>query len=366
MNNATKRSIGYFLALYLGSVALFFGAILYIYYQKESQKSALETHNMLDIERNYIESVLKTAHIERKKAIIKTKLGVQLYDIDGGILGSFGEIKEGDKIETYAFEPHYMGVAKIALFASNNTRGPLKIELAALFFFGMLFFGMVGFLLSKIILKPINSAYQRLDEFVQDVTHELNTPITVISMGLKLLSFELGSSSKQLARMEIGVKTLSKIYEELLYLKFKSPKKDIQKLEIDKLIVERIEYFRVFCEIKNIELTCNLAPKSLLVAKDDFVRVFDNLLQNSIKYTGEHGKIEVALTNEALCIKDNGIGIDESKKELILKRFERADGGYIQGLGIGLSLVKNICEMYSYKIEIESKKGEGTTVCVRF
>ena len=89
-------------------------------------------------------------------------------------------------------------------------------------------------------------------------------------------------------------------------------------------------------------------------------RIIDNLLSNAIKYNKRDGKIRVKLDQDSLVISDTGIGFDQEMADRIFERYKRLDTSS-GGFGLGLSIVKSLCELYKIDIDVLSKKGVGTT-----
>lgn len=113
-------------------------------------------------------------------------------------------------------------------------------------------------------------------------------------------------------------------------------------------------------EVKSLLETTNYK-----MDKDDFIRLFNNLFSNAIKYNKINGKIEVILKDKTLSIKDSGIGIKKEKIKDIYKRYYRATS-QSGGFGLGLNIVNMICKKYDIKIEVESFENEGTTFKLLF
>ena len=94
-----------------------------------------------------------------------------------------------------------------------------------------------------------------------------------------------------------------------------------------------------------------------------------NLLDNSIKFTGENGSIDIDIRKNnskiIVSIKDNGIGMTEEEKKKIFERFYQVDQShYSEGSGLGLAIVKRIINLSGGKIDIESSKGKGSNFIV--
>ena len=223
---------------------------------------------------------------------------------------------------------------------------------------------LCGYLLAKIFIKPIQNQREKLNNFVKDSTHELNTPITALLM---TVNSNKALNQKSLQRIEISAKRISEIYKDLTYLFLKTKEDTLtnKKLNLEKILIAQVEYLKEFVSKKKI--TIKLETKNVYFAIDEqsFIRVVNNLILNSVKYTQIGGKIDITLTKNHLIVKDNGIGIDEKKLNDIFNRFYRAtptQGGF----GIGLSIVNAICETYKIKIEVKSKIKKGTTFMLSF
>ncbi|MDO9207891.1 MAG: HAMP domain-containing sensor histidine kinase [Sulfuricurvum sp.] len=233
----------------------------------------------------------------------------------------------------------------------------------------VLLLALVGFGLSRLLLRPMNEAITLLDDFIKDTTHELNTPVSAILTNLE----SLGNTDfpeavqKKLKRIEIASRTISTLYDDLTYL-ILNHDLAIQNSELDvsALVSERIEYFRHRIEQKKILLSLHIAENILLtIDRTKATRLIDNLLSNAIKYNRMGGKITITLDMDGLCIEDNGIGIPEEMIERVFERYTRADKS-VGGFGIGLHIVAMIAKEYDLKITIESEEKKGTKICIEW
>ena len=217
---------------------------------------------------------------------------------------------------------------------------------------------IVGFYLAKLFLKPIKEEREKLNNFIKDTSHELNTPISAILMSLE----NKNPSEKQLERVKISANRISEIYKDLTYifLENKENKKDIKDLDLSLIIKEQIDSFEPLFTKKKIDVKIELESITYKINKDDFIRLFNNLFSNAIKYNKINGKIEVTLKENILIIKDTGIGINKEKLKDIYKRYYRATS-QSGGFGLGLNIVNMICKNYNIKIEAQSIENEETT-----
>jgi len=242
----------------------------------------------------------------------------------------------------------------------------LKITLI----FGAVLFLMlsgVGYLLSRLILRPMNEAIALLDDFIKDTTHELNTPVSAILTNIESLETDALSPSaqKKIKRIEIASRTISTLYDDLTYLILNHDLSvENTTLDLSRLLHERLEYFRHRIEQKKLILDLTISPDvSLTIDLTKATRVIDNLLSNAIKYNHHGGTIKITLQPQMLCVEDNGIGIPDAMIERVFERYMRADKS-VGGFGIGLNIVAMIAKEYNLNITIESEEKVGTKICV--
>ncbi|MBF7046121.1 HAMP domain-containing histidine kinase [Campylobacter volucris] len=238
----------------------------------------------------------------------------------------------------------------------------IRFKVAFVMIFSLICVGIVGYFILKFALKPLEMKINFLNNFIKDTTHEINTPISAILMSIESLEKKQDFTHlKPLKRIKIAALTLSHIYSDLTFLNFyQAYSSNKEWIFLKPLIIERIEYFKIFLEQKNITLKLDLQDEGkILINKEQFFKMFDNLLGNAIKYNIKNGHIEINLYKEKLMIKDNGCGISEANLSKIFDRYMRFNNDQ-GGFGIGLSLVKKICDEHRINIEVQSKLKEGT------
>ena len=239
----------------------------------------------------------------------------------------------------------------------------LKLNIISIFFIIYLIIALIGFYLAKLFLRPIREERVKLNNFIKDTTHELNTPISAILMSTENKNL----SEKQIERVRISAKRVSEIYSDLtyLFLENKETIKNIQEFNLKDLISEQMEYLDLIATKKRVKINKNIEDFDYKIDKDDFIRIFNNLVSNAIKYNKMGGIIDISLQNNILKISDSGIGIEKDKINDIYKRYYRAtkeQGGF----GIGLNIVSYICSFYKIKITVDSQINKGTTFSLTF
>jgi len=114
----------------------------------------------------------------------------------------------------------------------------------------------------------------------------------------------------------------------------------------------------------------NIEPNVILRSRQERVaEISGNLIRNAIRYNREGGSIAVLLTADELSVSDTGIGIAEENLDRIFDRFftvDKAHNGKNGGFGLGLSIVKKLCNKAGWELSVRSKLGEGTVFTVGF
>jgi len=223
---------------------------------------------------------------------------------------------------------------------------------------GMLLF---SYLLLKLLLKPYIETSTRMNLFFTDVMHELKTPLGIMQLNIEGLVLKY--KDKRLGRTLAALSTLATLYDDLEYLiKNKTITYTTELLNFSTFLEDRIAYFEALSASKEILICSHIEPELYVrINRIELQRIIDNNITNAIKYSPTQTIIDVALNadNGKLCfnVKDQGVGIKEVDK--IFERHYRGDI-YKGGFGIGLSIVKSICEKYGVVIEVQSEEKKGS------
>ncbi len=223
---------------------------------------------------------------------------------------------------------------------------------------GMLIF---SYLLLKLLLKPYIETSTRMNLFFTDVMHELKTPLGIMQLNIEGLVKKY--KDKRLSRTLAALSTLSTLYDDLEYLiKNKTITYSTEILNFSLFLEDRIAYFEALSSSKEITIIATIEPEHYVhINRIELQRIIDNNITNAIKYSPPQTTIEVSLQTKdnSLCfsVKDHGVGIKEINK--IFERHYRGDI-YKGGFGIGLSIVKSICDKYNIVIEVQSEEKKGS------
>ena len=222
-------------------------------------------------------------------------------------------------------------------------------------------------------------------DFINNMTHELKTPISTIGLAADLLRSESVASSEeqrnQLAdmiksendRMHQQVQTI--LDEAQMDREGIHPKRS--KVSLHKLLGNIRDRFKLKLEEEGGSLNVKMESTEDLVLIDDVLiaNMFNNLVDNAIKYHREGVPPDIAISTKdarkhiRVRVEDNGIGMSKETMSRIFERFYRAHTGNlhnVKGFGIGLSYVKSIADAHGIKIRVESTVGKGSVFTIDF
>ena len=380
LTNSEKTTFLRFLILYLGSSFILISLVAFLYYQNEKiLYFDLTKSNMQNIT-SQISSKIIFSHMTNSPLDTNELLETNEYKISfynekkEKIFGNLDEQIDFSK-DLIQHEKHFilidkstlghLGIFYIAIEENLYFEKIKKLLINIILFFLLIYsiISIIGFYLAKLFLKPIKEEREKLNTFIKDTTHELNTPISAILMSTESEVL----TSKQIERVRLSAKKISEIYKDLTYIFLESSKKEkvLNEIFLDEIIKEQLKYFEPLAFKKKIIIDTNLESFNYKMDEDDFVRVFNNLVSNAIKYNKMGGKLEIVLNKNILSIKDSGIGIADEKIKNIFNRYYRATSQQ-GGFGIGLNIVNKICKLYNIKIAVKSKLGEGTVFILTF
>ena len=235
-----------------------------------------------------------------------------------------------------------------------------------------------------IVFVVILGRMRKLSDFrfdmMNNITHELKTPVTTINLAVQLLqdkSIQKDEKSTEECLNIISEESLSlqNLIDEVLTV-FRSehmPKKDVEDVHVHPLIKSVVEIYQLRLQQCNAVVNFDFQAAADLVSGVGIhlSNAFSNLIDNAIKYRQGDLVIDIATRNVDNTIeirfKDNGIGIDKSAQQLIFEPFARAnteDGHYVKGYGLGLNYVAQIMSYHKGSIKVESERGKGAIFIV--
>lgn len=231
------------------------------------------------------------------------------------------------------------------------------------------------------LLDRIEKAIAREKQFTSDASHELRTPLAVVKGTLEVLVRKPRTNEEYNEKINYCITEVDRInnlVDQLLLLaRFENQKQNSKKESVflNALLLDILALHSNSIKEKEIQISTNFAEDFYLDSDYNLVSmIFSNLISNAVKYSNQNGKISIELANnlnnEITCkIKDKGIGISKEDLETIFDSFYRSNATnhpQIKGTGIGLSIVKRICEMLNISLKIKSKIKKGTTLILTF
>jgi signal transduction histidine kinase len=225
------------------------------------------------------------------------------------------------------------------------------------FLFATLGVLVLTLLFSLYSLSPLRHAFKLTQEFVKDILHDFNTPISSLLLNIKTLP-KTKESHEKINRIEQSLNTILSLQENLKNYLRQHPKQK-ERFELLKLVEERVEPLRNLYPM----LTFTVHGKAFWLHSNQasISRILDNLLINAAKYNQQNGAVKIEIKKYSITISDTGKGIKHANK--IFDRFYKE---HERGLGIGLHIVKNLCDELGIKIKVESQIGKGTTFVLLF
>ena len=223
-------------------------------------------------------------------------------------------------------------------------------------------------------------------EFFANISHEFKTPLNILMGAMQLLELyasngtiidpqlkfdkyikTMKQNALRLLRLINNIIDLTKIDSSYFYV-------ELHNYDIVEIVEGVIESINLYAKAKlvNVIFEKKVKEKVMAIDADKIERILLNIISNALKFTDENGNIHVEVgTNGSsvyISVKDDGIGIQEDKLDVIFKRFRQVDKSFTrnrEGSGIGLSIVKALVEMHEGTIRVNSKYGMGSEFIVK-
>ena len=227
-----------------------------------------------------------------------------------------------------------------------------------------------AYFLSGLIVRPIKVAFDKQKQFISDASHELKTPLTVISANADVLEGEIGEN-KWLTYIQDQADRMNVLVNDLLNLTRLENNSNFIPTEFDlsKAIENTALPFecRAFEAGKNFVL--NIQEGLRITGSEQHVKQMAAIfIDNALKYSKENGTVRVTLKNDGgkirFSVYNTGTGLKEEEKEKIFERFYRSDASRNRatgGYGLGLAIAKYIIDKHKFKLFVDN--AEGKSVC---
>ncbi|NCD72549.1 sensor histidine kinase [Mucilaginibacter agri] len=198
----------------------------------------------------------------------------------------------------------------------------------------------------------VKSDFQNLKQFTENASHEMMTPLAVITSKLDTLiqdeqlkpdQFEqihdiYGATSK-LARLNQSLLLLVKIENNLI--------DDAEVIDLKDMLTEKIRQFQELVQSKDLHLIANLISRKIIISKYLADILLNNLISNAIRHNIHGGELSITLYDDKLAIQNTGMA-NAINADHMFDRFQK--GKRSEGIGLGLTIVRNICKMYGWEV----------------
>ena len=383
MNSEEKKALFSFLLIYIVSTILLLGIILYIYYTNEvkslKNSCSMELYNSsMKIKSEILDKYMKNEKFIPYKPE-NSDIKYALFDKDKNIIFSYLDERFQVDYSRNIYENNFYSYYITTLDEENipikyiilescqvvSDKNNIKILILIKLIISSIFIACIGFLLSKILLNPARKRVESMDKFIKDSAHELNTPITVLMTSVSML--KNGKNPQKMMKYILSSsKQISQIYNDIHFSAFNELNEDVfEEFDLKDLVAESVDYFNDISITKNIQINPNLFSCFIKMDKTKTQKLVNNLISNAIKYSYKDSIIEVTLKDNILYVRDFGRGISKDEEKNIFKRYKRGNNNE-GGFGIGLDIVKRICNEYNLLLDLKSKVGEETIFSIDF
>ncbi len=219
--------------------------------------------------------------------------------------------------------------------------------------------------------RKLTALVERDREFNADVSHELRTPLAVIATTTELLLNAENLTDKmreRLKRIERASRQSAELTNALLLLSRseRSPPADGETTDVAEVVEQVIDVYRAHLGKKPVEVRMDVEHAIEVVAPASVVAVaLGNLIGNAFKYT-QAGEVVVTVGSGKVMVEDTGPGIKPEDAERLFERGVRGEGAGGKGAGLGLAIVRRLCELYDWRVTLAPRPQGGAVATLDF
>ncbi|MGJ7502084.1 sensor histidine kinase [Variovorax sp. ZT5P49] len=218
------------------------------------------------------------------------------------------------------------------------------------------------------LLTRVRNAFATQRRFVQDAAHELRTPMAAIGLQIENLRAHVpaGEATERFNQLEAGVTRAQHLIEQLLHLSRQDAPQSVgnarERVDIEVLLRESVSQLMVLADARRVDIGFEGSIAAVVFAPAAELRsVFDNLIDNALRYAPEGGVVDVKLHevegHAVVDVLDNGPGIPQAAIGRVFDRFFRVPGAVAGGSGLGLAIARTAAERHGLRIELRNRTG---------
>lgn len=285
-------------------------------------------------------------------------------------------VNSGDRtgeIDNYAYLLEFKSYGKIIVFLDisqyNNSEKNLLITSVIMGIVGIIVFIIISITLSFWLVRPVKETFEKQKRFISDASHELKTPLAVISANTDVLEGEIGEN-KWLSYIRLESKRMSELVNELLCLARLDDKSGHQlimtQINLSDLVLSVALPFESTVFEMGKKFDVDVQPDIICKGDESSIKhIISILIDNAVKYSDEHGEISVKLYKQSnknvIEVYNTGDGIKPENTSKIFERFFRQDesrNSQTGGYGLGLPIAKSSVEAHGGKLSVQSEYGK--------
>lgn len=227
------------------------------------------------------------------------------------------------------------------------------------------------------LLSRLDRSLQQQRDFIADAAHELRSPLTALSLQMQLVE-RAGTAAQRaasFAKLKLRLERTIHLVKQLLTLARSEPQAEAQNfaaINLTELVQQVVGDYSALAQSHRLILQWHPPPEIMVRGQSENLCILiSNLIDNAIRYTPEHGLVQVQLTAQpdsvVLSVTDTGAGIPAEERTRVFDRFYRREVGQVSGSGLGLAIVRNIAQAHRADISLaDNPSGQGLAASVCF